>query len=127
VSNQSSAKLYKDILETIRMTIPEPYRPDAYSDISGAINLWMESQHKHIKDLQRELREHDGFLTRERELRESAQAVTRKLQDEQDPPMGEEQMREYMREEYREFATQTFEMFMYFTKGKRIIIEDMEG
>lgn len=112
MSNVSTPKLYKDILEMIRLTLPEKYRPNEYSDISGAINLWMESKQKEID--------------RERELKESAQSVTCKLQDEQEPPLDQDKMREYMRAEHKELMGDVFEMFMYYTKGKRIIIEDTE-
>lgn len=108
MSNQSKPKLYKEILETIRMTLPEKYRPESYSDISGAINLWMESKQKELE--------------RAHELRESAQAVTRKIQDTKPLELSADQIREMVLGEMSDALV----LFRHFTRGRRIIIEDGE-
>ena len=93
MSNESTPKLYKEILESIRLTLPVPFRPDSYDEISAAINKWAEDKQSFITKLVEQNDELRAKLKRADELRESAQAVTRKLQESDELPDLPEEIR----------------------------------
>lgn len=74
----------EQLLETIRLTLPVPFRPETHAGISEAINKWAEDKQSFIMKLVEKNDELRAKLSRADELRESAQSVTRKLQGERD-------------------------------------------